>query len=184
MIHTSPELHEDKNQCKTNFFAHFFCSGRDFFKSPRNLHKIVWDIQVTKTIGFFNCCSFEGVGIKPHCKAPSRWFIALEQMVPVPEKKYEHILEIFIECILRIIYQSFLKYKVFQHTLLFKSLYMSNCNSCLLKNPLLCIYGYTLSCILLFSVYESLSFESVNFLWKEGGRQTGGHACVSELILI
>ena len=61
---------------------------------------------------------------------------------------------------------------------------MSNCNSFLLKNPLLCIYGYTLSCILLFSVYELLSFESVNFVWKEGARQTGGHACVSELILI
>ena len=124
------------------------------------------------------------MGIKPHCKVPSRWFIAQEQMVPVPEKKYEHILEIFSEYILRILYQSFLKYKVFQYTLLSKSLYMSNCNSCLLKNPLLCIYDYTLSSILLFSVYELLSFESVNFVWKEGGRQTGGHACVSELILI
>ena len=99
-------------------------------------------------------------------------------------KKYEHILEIIIEYILRIIYQWFLKYKVSQYTLLSKSLYISNCNSCLLKTYLLCIYGHSLSWILLCSIYELLSFESVNFVWKEEGRQTGEHACLCELILI
>ena len=135
----------------------------------------------------------KGVGIKLLCKAPSCWFMAPILLVYGPRtnsasasarKKYEHILEIIIEYILRIIYQSFLKYKVSQYTLLSKSLHMSNCNSCLLKNYLLCIYGHSLSLILLCSIYELLSFESVNFVSKEEGRQTGEHACLCELILI